>query len=82
MGQVEYPWFMCESYDGGIMVSESVCIQEFFLDGRPPRVVVQFNDDTTFPPKINRWYILWLLSIKHFVHGLDVGGKAVGVVPF
>jgi len=48
VGQVSYPWFMCESTDGGIMVCDAGNrrIQEFFLDGRPARIVVQFNDGT------------------------------------
>ena len=48
VGQVSDPYFMCESTDGGIMVCDngSKRIQELFLDGRPPRVVIQFNDGT------------------------------------
>ncbi len=40
---------MCESYDGGIMVTDcnNHRIQELFFDGRPARVVVQFADGTT-----------------------------------
>jgi len=55
VGQVTCPYFMCESTDGGIMVCDtgSKRIQEFFLDGRPPRVVIQFNDGT-YPMGIAR----------------------------
>ena len=50
VGQVNCPLFMCLSHTGESVV---VCdynnnrIQELYLDGRPPRVVVQYTDETT-----------------------------------
>ena len=40
---------MCESHNGGIMVCDrgNRRIQEFFLDGRPARVVALFTDGTS-----------------------------------
>ena len=49
VGQVNSPFFMCLSHTGESIV---VCdyynnrIREFYLDGRPPRVVVQYTDAT------------------------------------
>ena len=78
VGQVINPTFMCESYDGNIMVSNhnNKRMQEFFLDDRPPRVVVQFNDGT-FPRGItqcgNGDYIVADYA-KHRVMRMDSNG--------
>ena len=49
VGAVSNPYGICESVDGGIMVCDysNNRIQELFLDGRAPRVVVAFQDCTT-----------------------------------
>lgn len=49
VGQVNCPYFMCLSHTGESIVvcdNEDSRIQEFFLDGRPTRVIVQYTDGT------------------------------------
>ena len=49
VGQVVNPYFLCLSLTGESIVvcdCNSNRIQEFYLDGRPPRVVVQYTDGT------------------------------------
>ena len=50
VGQVKRPYCMCLSHTGDSIVLCDFCncrIQEFYLDERPPRVIVQYTDGTS-----------------------------------